>query len=135
MSLGVLPVGVAGAQPPSHASFVARADALCIKEDGKLNGLLAPQTLGAAIPWLQRTIAVVTELRAATLALPAPGSDKPLVRSAMAEVGKELAFLRLARAAAPANDTTAFRADIAQASKSHRAEDAIDKELGLQVSC
>jgi len=124
----------APAGTPSHAEFVTRADSICATENAQANALRSPTTRATTVTYLAKTIAIIQHSRTATLALPTPKADQPLIRAEMNDVAKELTFFRKAKAAVVSNDPTSYEADVEQAKSFQDAGVAFAKKLGLK-SC
>jgi hypothetical protein len=124
----------AAAASPSHVAFVAHADSICTNENAQANALTAPTSRSTIVTYLAKTITIVQHARSSTLALPAPASDRSLIKLETAAVAKELVFLREAKAAVVANEPSEYQTDVGQAKAFHDAGAAFAKKLGLK-SC
>jgi hypothetical protein len=125
---------IASARTPSHAGFVTRADSICATENAQANSLPAPTSRESTVTYLANTIAIVQHARAATLALPAPKADQPLIRAGMNDLAKEVTVFRKAKGAAASNDPASYQTDVEQAKTFNDAWVAVAKKLGLK-SC
>jgi hypothetical protein len=136
LALGmIIPAADAAAAAPTHAEFVAKENALCLTENAQGKALESPTTAAQAVVYLTKTIAIVSHLRAATLALPAPASDRPLIVAAMSDLAKEIADLRQARTDAKRNNATAYSASLSKATVANKAGAVYAKKLGLGKAC
>jgi hypothetical protein len=133
-ALALLIASTASARAPSHAAFVTRADSICATENAQANALPAPTTQASTATYLAKTIVIIQRARTATLELPAPKADLPLIRAEMNDLAKELTFFRKAKADVVANDPASYQADVGQAKVFHDAGVAYAKKLGLK-SC
>ena len=128
-ALVAAPLVFAGA--PSHAAFVARADAICAKPASAAKAVPAPTTTKELAATLGREIVIVRQVIKATLALPAPASDKPIVERAMAELGQEVGALREAQIDVSANYQGSALADLAKASAFHASARTLAPSAGF----
>jgi hypothetical protein len=116
---------------PTHAAFVAQANALCRSAQAQTATLKTPTTAPQAAAYLRKVIPAVEHLRSATLALPAPKADRPAIIAGMANLAKELAFLGAAEGAAKAGNVKAYRAAMTAAHAANTAGTAYARKLGL----
>jgi hypothetical protein len=123
----------ATAASPTHASFVAKADALCTQAGAQTAGFGTPTTAKQAAAYLKKLIPVIDHLRKATLALPAPKADRPLIVAGMVHLANELKFLGAAEGAAEAANLKAYGAAMTSAKKENIAGSAFAKKLGLKA--
>ena len=130
-ALVAAPLVFAGAPP--HAADVARADAICAKPASAAKAVPAPTTTKELAATLGREIVIVRQVIKATLALPAPASDKPIIERAMAELGQEVGALREAQIDVSANYQGSALADMAKASAFHASARTLARQLGLKV--
>lgn len=96
--------------------------------------MAAPTTVAETVTYLKKSIVILQHMRTATLALPAPMADRPLIRAEMNDVAKELAFFRSAKAAAASNNPSAYESAVSEAQSFHDAGAKLAKKLGLK-SC
>lgn len=128
----MLPVVASGAGP-SHAQFVRQADFLCTQAAAQTKALGTPKTRAQVGEDLRISIFIGQTLRTATLAIPAPPADRPLIRSGMAAMATELADLGRARTALLARKDAAYEADLRQAKAAHARAVAAARKLGLKA--
>ncbi|HWB23645.1 MAG TPA: hypothetical protein VG652_12260 [Gaiellaceae bacterium] len=119
---------------PTHAAFVARANAICAAETAQAIKLQAPTSRATTVTYLAKTIAIIQGARTKTLALAAPRADQALLRAQLKAVANELALFRQAKSAAASNDPGSYQADVSQAKTFHDAAVGFAKKLGLK-SC
>jgi hypothetical protein len=129
--MALVPVACATAGSPTHAQFVARANAICAKESARGSALGTPSSAAEAVIFLRKAIPIVADLRAATLALPAPAADLPLIKAGMNDIAKELTYLRKARVAASRDDLAAYQTAMSKAHSFNEAGAAWSRKLGL----
>jgi hypothetical protein len=125
---------IATAATPSHAEFVAHANAICKAENAQARALSPPTSRATTVTYLAKTIAIIQLSRTKTLALAEPKADQSLIRAELKAVANELSLFRKAKSAAASNDPGSYQGDVSQAKTFHDAAVGFAKKLGL-TSC